>query len=237
MDSGLENVAGAGQPGTAGGAAGQPTGQPGGQVAQGGAAGPGGLGGQNQPPDPQEALLGAYLDCTAEASVDAVLDGVSLVQTQLYLADRCNASKIAVLSSVQGEEDRTKLAQSLKQWDMETINAVRDRLVNFKDLFKAFMECSNASVRATLSKDHGPVNDEFIENQINQEISACYDSQMGVLLHPTMGVQSPIGLARKDRVMLIAKDRIMQELYKEIKRDNGNTAPGGNTKGEVVAAR
>ena len=190
--------------------------------------------------DPLEEALSLYLDCTAEAAVDAVLDGSALVQTQIVLADRCNSPKIAVLSGVSSEEERTVLAQRLKDWDLATISAVRDRLANLEDLLKGFMDCSYAGVRETLAKDHGQVDEHFIENLVNQQISACYDSALGTALHPSQGMQSPVGLARKDRVTLLAKDRIMQELYNEIKKDKGGESPAGvpgrNPKGEVTAS-
>ena len=192
------------------------------------------------PVDPLEAALSAYLDCTAEAAVDAVLDGASLVQTQLFLADRCNTQKITVLSGMEGEQERAALALRLKEWDLATINAIKDRLSNLEDLLKNFMDCSYSNVRETLTRNYGDVGDSFMENLVDQEIAACYDNSLAEILHPSMGMNSPVGLTRKDRVTLIAKDRIMQELYKEIKRERGEgqpeTIPGRNPKGEVVAA-
>lgn len=190
-------------------------------------------------PDPLEAALSAYLDCTAEAAVDAVLDGSSLVQTQLFLADRCNSQKISVLSGMEGEQERAILAQRLKEWDLATISAIKDRLINLEDLLKDFMDCSYSNVREALTRDYGDVDDSFMENLVNREIAVCYDGSLFEILHPSLGMNSPVGLARKDRVMLIAKDRIMQELYNEIKRERSNkqpeTIPGRDPKGEVVA--
>jgi hypothetical protein len=54
-----------------------------------------------------------------------------------------------------------------------------------------------------------------------------------------MPVHSAVGIARKDRVMLIAKERIMQEFYEEIRRreerDTPTQPPGRNKETDILA--
>jgi hypothetical protein len=173
--------------------------------------------------DPLEQTVDAYLICTAEAAVDAVLDGASLVQSQLLLADLCSAPKVELLAMI-GDEARPGFAQRIKDWDLSTLGAIRERLQNLETSLKAFLDCSYEKVRAVLSHEYDQPEERFLENLVMREISGCYDSELGDLLHPRMPAQSAIGIARRDRVMLIAKERIMQEFYEEIRREKEEEA-------------
>jgi hypothetical protein len=189
---------------------------------------------------PLERLVDAYLTCTAEAAVDAVLDGATLVQSQLALADLCSARKIELLTMVE-DADRADMARRLKDWDLSTLGAIRERLQDLEASLKIFMDCSYENVRTALSQDYDHADGRFLENLVTQEISRCYDGSLGNLLHPRMSAQSPVGIARKDRVMLIAKERVMQEIYEEIRRQREGEVPSEpparDGKNDVVAMR
>jgi hypothetical protein len=173
--------------------------------------------------DPLEQTVDAYLICTAEAAVDAVLDGASLVQSQLLLADLCSAPKVELLAMI-GDEARPGFAQRIKEWDLSTLGAIRERLQNLETSLKSFLDCSYEKVRAVLSQEYDQPDGSFLENLVMREISGCYDGELGDLLHPRMPAQSAVGIARRDRVTLIAKERIMREFYEEIRREKEEEA-------------
>jgi hypothetical protein len=171
-----------------------------------------------------EKSVDDYLMCTAEAAVDAVLDGASLVQSQLLLTEMCSARKVELLTRI-GDDARPDFARRINDWDLSTLGAIRERLQNLEASLKVFMDCSYENVRAALSRDYAQPDMRFFENLVMQEISACYDNALGDLLHPRMPVQSAVGIARKDRVLLIAKERIMLEFYEEIRRREERDIP------------
>jgi hypothetical protein len=188
--------------------------------------------------DHLEKSLEAYLSCTAEAAVDAVLEGAGLAQSQLLLGEMCAARKIELLSMIRDEE-RPDFAGRLKDWDLSTLEAIRERLQNLEAFLKVFMDCSYENVRAALFQEQAQQDARFLENLVMGEISSCYDSALGELLHPRMPVQSAVGIARKDRVMLIAKERILLEFQQEIRRreapDMPEQTPGRKEGADVLA--